>query len=200
VLAALTDCNLICAGNSFEYCGAGNYLEMYRLTSLASSTSAGVSSSASSLGTGSAASSKTSSSVSSSISISTPLGTGFPAGWTYQGCFIDGINGRILNHQQADNQQNTLQSCVATCAAAGYDIAGTEYGVECYCDNFVYNGGSLAPTQSDCNVPCPGNTAEDCGAGNRLSMYSKGTPHIYAPPAAQASGLPAGWTYEGCLQ
>lgn len=39
-----------------------------------------------------------------------------------------------------------------------------------------------------------------CGAGNRLSLYSIGTPKIYQPPAAQKTDLPANWVYKGCLQ
>ena len=39
VLATLSDCSFICPGNAYEYCGAGNRLEMYELTSLVSSSS-----------------------------------------------------------------------------------------------------------------------------------------------------------------
>lgn len=183
---------MTCGGNAYEYCGAGNRLSVYVLNGTVTSSSTSV--------TSGTPTSTISTSASVSVSISTPSATGFPAGWTYQGCWLDGVNGRILSYQQPDDQQNTLQSCVATCAAAGYTIAGTEYGVQCFCDNFVYNGGSLATSQSDCNVACPGNTAENCGAGNRLSMYSKGTPQVYSAPAAQTSGLPTGWSYQGCLQ
>lgn len=177
---------MVCGGDSTELCGAGNRLSVYVLNGTSVITP----------------SSLTATAIVTSTSVSDPTSsaTGFPSGWTSQGCWVDGANGRILSHQQADNQQNTLQSCVATCAAAGYTIAGTEYGVECHCDNFVYNGGSLAASQSDCNVACPGDLSEDCGAGSRISMYSKGTPQVYAPPAAQKSGLPTGWAYQGCLQ
>ncbi|CZR57380.1 related to beta-1,3 exoglucanase precursor [Phialocephala subalpina] len=44
-LAALSDCSFICPGNSYEYCGAGNRLEMYLLSTSASSSSSPVSSS-----------------------------------------------------------------------------------------------------------------------------------------------------------
>ncbi|KAL2063582.1 hypothetical protein VTL71DRAFT_5387 [Oculimacula yallundae] len=154
--------------------------------------------------TSSVASSSTSTGISSSVSLSSssavPVATGFPAGWTSQGCWVDGVNGRILTKQQPENQQNTLESCVQTCAGLGYTIAGTEYGVECYCDNFVYNGGAPAAVQTQCNIPCPGKPSEFCGAGGRISMYSKGTPVVYAAPGPQKAGLPAGWGYAGCIQ
>ncbi|KUJ22208.1 uncharacterized protein LY89DRAFT_729673 [Mollisia scopiformis] len=38
-LAALSDCSFICPGNSYEYCGAGNRLELYELSTAASSSS-----------------------------------------------------------------------------------------------------------------------------------------------------------------
>jgi hypothetical protein len=133
-------------------------------------------------------------------SVSTPAATGFPNGWTYQGCYVDGVTGRDLSYQQPDNQQLTQQLCVETCASLNYTIAGMEYTVQCFCDNFMYNGAALAANQADCNDPCPGNPAGMCGAGNRLTVYSLGTPQVYQPPTAQTTGLPANWAYKGCLQ
>jgi hypothetical protein len=178
----------VCPGNEYEYCGAGNRLELY-LKNGSVVTSASTSAS------------KTSTSVSSSkVSVSTPSATGFPAGWTFQGCYVDGVSGRILENQQPDNQALTQQSCVEACANAGYTIAGMEYSVQCFCDNDIYNGGALAADQSDCDDTCSGDSSEICGGGDRMTIYSKGTPQIYAAPAAQTSGLPANWKYEGCLQ
>lgn len=33
-----------------------------------------------------------------------------------------------------------------------------------------------------------------------MTLYSIGTPQAYKAPAAQSTGLPAGWVYNGCLQ
>lgn len=186
------DCSFVCPGDESEYCGAGNRLEMYsRGSAVASSTS----------GTGTVVpTSVVSSSSTIPISVSKPVQTGFPANWTYQGCYVDGTNGRILNHQLDDNQQLTQQSCVAACVAAGYTIAGMEYGIQCFCDNQIYNGGALAASQTDCNMACGGDSTEMCGAGNRMSLYSLGTPQAYQAPSIQKTGLPANWVYQGCLQ
>ncbi|KAH7319166.1 hypothetical protein BKA65DRAFT_609130 [Rhexocercosporidium sp. MPI-PUGE-AT-0058] len=190
-VAPTIDCSFTCGGNLYEYCGAGNRLTVYALNGTALPSTSSVSSSSTQAPTG----------VSSSVSTSTaPASTGFPTGWTSQGCWVDGLNGRILKQQQPDNAQNTLETCVRTCAGLGYTIAGAEYGTECYCDNFVYNGGALATAQTDCNIPCPGKSSEMCGAGGRISMYSKGTPVVYAAPAPQKVGLPTGWGYAGCIQ
>jgi WSC domain len=74
----------------------------------------------------------TSSTSTSSVSISTPFITGIPAGWSYDGCWVDGLNGRILNDQLPDNDALTTESCVQSCAAAGYTIAGSEYSIQCF--------------------------------------------------------------------
>ena len=170
---------------------------MYMVGSSAVSSST---SGTASTGTGTASTAATTTS-SSSISASSSAATGFPTGWAYYGCYVDGLNGRILQNQQPDNTAgNTNEACVATCAAAGYTIAGTEYSVQCFCGNAIFNGGALAAQQTDCNDACSGNSKEMCGGGSRMSLYSIGTPQAYQAPGPQTSGLPAGWFYKGCLQ
>jgi hypothetical protein len=63
---------------------------------------------------------------------------------------------------------------------------------ECYCDNVIptANGGGVDAPAGDCNLPCGGNSAEVCGAGFRISLYTK-----IAPAAA---ALPAGWAPNFC--
>jgi len=89
-----------------------------------------------------------------------------------------------------------------------------------YCGN-SFSAGSVVAAAADCSFPCAGNAAELCGAGNRLSVYTKGTgtgtttagggggtttttPPVGttqpAGPGPQKAGLPAGWVYSGCLQ
>jgi hypothetical protein len=57
----------------------------------------------------------------------------------------------------------------------------------------------LATSDSDCNMPCGGNSAEMCGAGNRMSIYNTGDLAAYGVPTPQTSGLPGSWTYSGCI-
>ncbi|KAG9240976.1 WSC domain-containing protein [Calycina marina] len=196
VLATQTDCSFTCPGNPLEYCGAGNRLEMYKLSGSATSSSPSGPSATDSV-TSTLITVTTSTLSSSSLA---PVGTGFPIGWTNQGCWVDGVNGRILSNQLNDDPVMTLQSCANKCSTAGYTIAGMEYGQQCFCDNFVYNGGVLAASQADCNQPCAGNPAQSCGSGGRLTMYSKGTPTVFQAPGPQTTGLPTGWNYVGCLQ
>ena len=131
---------------------------------------------------------------------STSTAGGLPSGWAYKGCYIDGAYGRVLPFQEQDNSSLTVESCVNACYQLGYDVSGMEYSVQCFCGNAIYNGGTLASSNSDCNMACGGNASEMCGAGNRLSVYSNGTVTTYSPAAVQTSGLPGSWTYDGCYK
>ncbi|KAK4168541.1 putative copper radical oxidase [Cladorrhinum sp. PSN259] len=180
VTAPASECSMTCAGNQYEYCGAGNRLSVYvrNGTSIPSgtTTTAGPSSTATS-----------------------PAVTGIPAGWSYQGCWIDGKSGRILPYQVPDSPTNSQTQCANTCASLGYSISGTEYSQQCFCGNAVYNGAAKT-LESDCSLNCPGNPAQKCGAGDRMSIVSNGTPEIFAPPAPQVRGLNGSWTYQGCAE
>lgn len=64
----------------------------------------------------------------------------------------------------------TLEMCASNCN--GWKYWGTEYGGECYCGNAFNTGSVVAPGgNADCNMECPGDKWEWCGAGNRLSVY-----------------------------
>lgn len=168
-----TDCNFPCVGNSSEFCGASGRLTVYQFNTTLSSTSPP----------------------------STPSSaTDLPSGWDYSGCWIDGAQGRVLTHQEPDNQNLTVESCVAACIGLNYNVAGMEYSSECFCDNFIENGGALATSPADCNMPCTGNSSEICGAGNRLSVYASGTVQTSQPASVQQRDLPGDWVYQGCLE
>ncbi|KAH7025074.1 uncharacterized protein B0I36DRAFT_353239 [Microdochium trichocladiopsis] len=141
--------------------------------------------------------STTSTSSSSSPTSSTP--PGFPAGWSYFGCWQDGPGPRILPQYQApDNANLTRESCANLCDSMGYNISGTEYFRQCFCSNDIYNGGKESPDDSGCQTPCSGNTTEMCGGSGYLTIYSDGTPEVFQPPAVQLGGLNGTWQYQGC--
>ena len=176
--APATDCQMPCVANVSEYCGAGNRLLVYQLN--ATGTGTGTTPTA------------TATAPSSTVSL--------PTEWIYDGCWVDGLNGRVLDYQQPDNQNNTVELCIAICSRLGFSIAGLEYGMQCFCDNFIQEGGALAVAQADCNIPCSGNSAQICGAGNRLSIYSVGKPVVLQPPVVQTTDLPGSWKYQACIQ
>lgn len=116
---------------------------MYKIGPIVSSSSSSVvvvSTSTSKASTSLVSVTSTSSSVTTS---QTSSATGLPAGWTYAGCYSEGTTGRSLQHQQPDSQTNSVEACIATCIGLGYKVAGMEYGTQCFCDNFLYNGAAL---------------------------------------------------------
>ncbi|KAK0618381.1 glyoxal oxidase N-terminus-domain-containing protein [Bombardia bombarda] len=176
VPAPASDCNFPCPGNTSELCGAGARLSVYVLDGAAAPPPA--------------ASSTT------TTAASVPTLTGIPEGWSYQGCYIDGANGRILPYQAPDSQTLTQASCANLCFANGYSISGTEFAVQCFCGNAIQNGG-VVTADSQCSTACAGNSAQKCGAGGRMSIVSDGPPPVFQPPKPQTGGL-GSWTYQGC--
>ncbi|TVY89537.1 WSC domain-containing protein, partial [Lachnellula willkommii] len=86
------------------------------------------------------------------------------------GCYSEGTSGRSLAWPQSQISASamTVELCLAACKQGGYDMAGVEYGQECYCGVVLGNG--TVPT-SGCNMPCSGNTAETCGGSSVLNLF-----------------------------
>ncbi|KAF4631590.1 hypothetical protein G7Y89_g6540 [Cudoniella acicularis] len=191
--APATDgCTMTCNGNTAEICGGPNRINIYSYNSGATSSSAS--------GTASATGSVTGTSTSVTASSTSPVATGLPSGWSYKGCWVDNQYGRILGYAQPNVASLTIESCIATCSGLGYSVAGMEYYTQCYCDNNIIQAGTLATSDSDCNTPCGGNSAEICGGGNLMSIYSNETTVDVIPlPTVQKTDLPGNWTYQGCL-
>ncbi len=56
------------------------------------------------------------------------------------------------------------------------------------CDNTLRNGGGPAPDgNAGCNMACAGNSAETCGGGNRLDLYSYGSGVVTSTTVAPTS-------------
>ncbi|OHU85142.1 MULTISPECIES: WSC domain-containing protein [Pseudoalteromonas] len=88
----------------------------------------------------------------------------------YIGCFTDNIElGRDLP-VRAGLTTVTIDSCKAACNKASYKYAGLQYGSLCFCGH-NYGNYSQVP-DSDCNMPCTGNSTQFCGGLWRNSIYS----------------------------
>ncbi|KAI1166949.1 WSC domain-containing protein [Nemania serpens] len=173
VSAPASDCSRPCGGDPLQYCGNGNRLSVYLLNGTDVSP----------------APSET----------PTPLPTSFPDGWTAQGCWQDGPNGRIMpTYNAPDNDALTPQSCAELCDSLDYTISGTEYYRQCFCSDAIYNGGVKGTDDIACNTPCSGDSEVNCGGAGYLTVYSKGTPETFQPPTVQKGGLNGTWTYQGC--
>ncbi|OCF56894.1 hypothetical protein L486_05749 [Kwoniella mangroviensis CBS 10435] len=163
VAAPLTDCNMVCAGNSSEYCGAGNRLNVYALNSATTSTSSGASASAS-------ISVSTSTSATSSAS-ATPTGPVQPltvGSYKFVDCHTEATNARALTGKTVASDDMTLDNCAAACS--GFLYFGVEYARECYCGNAL-SAGSVTTLDGRCSMPCKGNALQYCGGSNGLSLY-----------------------------
>lgn len=173
-------CDMACNGNPAETCGGPDRLDAYQFNSSGDPT-----------GT-------TTQSSDAATSTAPSTATGIPAGWAYYGCWVDNANGRIMPMVN-DLPTQTIEGCIATCIDNGNYVAGLEYSTQCFCGDAIYSGGTLASSDSQCNMACGGNAAEICGAGNRMSVYSNQTLQVFAPAVPQTSGLPGSWTYQGCI-
>ncbi|KAJ7662114.1 WSC domain-containing protein [Mycena polygramma] len=108
-------------------------------------------------------------------------------------CVIEASSGRTLSGTSWIDPGMTVEKCANFCDTNGFSYAGLEYANECYCDNRISlaNGGGVnANSDSECNMPCAGNSAEVCGAGFRITLYTKGN--------ATVTPLPAGWSPSMC--
>lgn len=149
-VAANTDCNMPCKGNSSEYCGAGNRVQVYQNTMVPTIPSGG-------------------------------------SGYSFANCYTDSSSARALTSATYYSSSMTVEMCQSNCALYGY--FGVEYGQECYCGDKISNS-NVAAAKTDCNMPCPGNSSELCGAASRIQVYSNNL-------TSQATAI-SGYTYNGC--
>ncbi|KAL8719798.1 MAG: hypothetical protein Q9225_003233 [Loekoesia sp. 1 TL-2023] len=197
---------MACKGNTTEYCGGSNRLNVYQFGTVSTTSSASQSStstssnsqSASQTSSSSTAATSSTSTASSSSSSASSSATGLPSGWKYKGCYVDNVNGRILLNGQPASSTQTVEKCVAACQAAGYSVAGLEYSTECFCGNALVNGPAPA-AESQCSMNCGGDPTEKCGGGSRMSVYYTGDLIIYPVATIQKTDLPGKWEYKGCI-
>lgn len=161
--APLEECGMTCAGNPFQYCGAGNRLELYR-----ANTSAVVLPTASD-GSSWASASSTRESSSPTTTTTNPSHRPTVSPYVLVGCQTEGINARALSGASyASGTEMTLDACAEFCE--GYRYFGTEYSAECFCGNRLHNTSLPAPL-SECAMLCSGNPSEYCGGPERLTLY-----------------------------
>ncbi|EMD36066.1 hypothetical protein CERSUDRAFT_115979 [Gelatoporia subvermispora B] len=181
----LSSCNMQCSGNSSEFCGGPNALNVYNFTG---TLPHGPEPPDNGGGGGGQDSSPV-----------FPVTSGLPEPWRYAGCFVDGANGRILPNE-FDSDNTTVESCISTCSSGGFGLAGLEFSTQCFCGDALVNGATNA-TDSDCDMGCGGDATEACGGPNRISLYANSTTITSFPvPVVLNTSLPGQWKYQGCFQ
>ncbi|KAI0052846.1 copper radical oxidase [Auriscalpium vulgare] len=177
------DCSMPCSGNSSEFCGGPNRLNVYNYTGtdLPPVTNPG--------GGGGG----------NPGTPVFPVTSGLPTPWNYSACYVDNAFGRIFSTELPDNQNVTVESCVQSCASQNFTLAGLEFSVQCFCGDTLVDG-AVSTKDADCNMGCGGNTTEACGGPNRLSVYTAtGNVTALPVPVVQLTTLPGQWQYSGCL-
>ncbi len=112
----------------------------------------------------------------------------------YQGCYTD--VGRTLGAAAyADDKGMTIESCIAFCSSSGLQYAETEYSQECYCEEQSCCWRLAKVVETDCNMPCKGNSSEPCGEGSRLSLF-----YSPAPVGPQPNPGVNDFDYIGCYR
>ncbi|KAA1470743.1 copper radical oxidase [Dentipellis sp. KUC8613] len=177
------DCDMTCSGNSSEFCGGPNRLNIYNYTGTDLPPVSG--------GGGGGGG--------NNGAPVFPVLSGLPVPWKYNACWVDNVNGRVFPTQLPDNANTTVESCVNDCSAQNFTLAGIEFSTQCFCGDNLIEGAVEAP-DSDCSMGCGGNATEACGGPNRLSVYtSTGNVTAFPVPTAQNTSLPGKWEYKGCL-
>nr|CEG04248.1 unnamed protein product [Fusarium clavum] len=180
------DCNMPCTGDDKQPCGAGDRLTVFGKASAGGSA----------VPSGSAT--ETVSATASASGTAAPVATDLPGSWSYAGCYIDPPGRAMEAAPGGPSKDMTPQKCIATCIKAGFKIAGLEYAEECFCGNVLNNAASKTK-ESECNMPCAGDSSQMCGAGSRLSLYSDGKFEVNPIPVTKKTGLPGDWEYKGCV-
>ncbi|KAF8881503.1 glycosyl hydrolase family 71-domain-containing protein [Infundibulicybe gibba] len=133
----------------------------------------------------------TSSTTTSSTASSTPTGTSF----SYLGCVAEGTTGSRRALTGASFSQSNMTPLVCQSLCSGFQFAGVEYGVECYCGNSLTNNGATGSVipESNCQSSCGGDSSKKCGGSWTISVYTKGsTPPPPPPPTGNQ------WNSAGC--
>jgi RHS repeat-associated protein len=90
----------------------------------------------------------------------------YTQGFTSLGCFADSGTRDLPYYAVAGGSVST-ESCVATCRAAGYQYAGTQYSTSCFCGSSYGRYGA----STGCTMPCSGNPSETCGGSWANNVY-----------------------------
>lgn len=236
VAAKASECDHLCTGDQLQYCGGSSRLNVFkRITGPISSTSstsrrAPASAITSVVATASPrstyhfgnSSTFTSSTAASASATASAFSTKYPEPleigdwtnglWKYQGCYTEATSSRALSsmylYGTSSSNNMDLAVCSNFCFDNGFAMFGVEYAQQCFCGNSLNAGSALATDQDDCNMPCPANTTQYCGAGDRLNVYSlvsgsgvNSVTHFsmkYAEPLQVGNSSIGIWNYVGC--
>ncbi|KAJ4305962.1 hypothetical protein N0V88_000752 [Collariella sp. IMI 366227] len=107
-------------------------------------------------------------------------------GWEPLGCYVD--NQTLHNDTtKAGGDRLTVTECKAVCIADNFQYAGVKAGTDCWCGTFV--GNSWTENQDDCNIPCPGDSAQICGGASVFNVFEAQTKDTLPSPSTPTGGI-----------
>jgi hypothetical protein len=128
--APITECSMPCAGNPYEYCGAGNRIELFTTVRTTTTSAAPTASTtAPSITTTSSAPASTTTSSTSAAPTQSLHHLPTVGRYSFVGCVTEATGVRALGAAVLANDDMTNEICADFCSA--YTYFGTEYGREC---------------------------------------------------------------------
>ncbi|KAI0202726.1 WSC domain-containing protein [Astrocystis sublimbata] len=91
--------------------------------------------------------------------------------FVYSGCYDNGQPGQkeaLSLRSDLDQNNMTVETCVAHCKGNNYRLAGLSYYGVCYCGQTVST--ALLP-EEQCSFPCSGDSSETCGGDTEINIY-----------------------------
>ncbi|KAF8900122.1 glycosyl hydrolase family 71-domain-containing protein [Gymnopilus junonius] len=205
-----SDCNMPCAGQYNQICGAPWHINVYQYqaspttTSTVTSTTPTTTTTTASSATTTSTTSLSTTTSSTATTTTSKSATASPTAWYGYGCVAEGTTGsrRSLTAASYSQPNMTPQLCQNLCS--GYRYAG-------YCgDSLKNNGatGAIIPS-SNCQTTCGGDVTQKCGGGWTLNVYTTqvisawSSPGCYVDASTRmlrgSSTSQAGMTTEICI-
>ena len=80
----------------------------------------------------------------------------------------------MLPHEVKEGKLiRTPINCIALCKMHGFLLAGVQYSDNCWCGN-TPPPSTARTSESECNMPCSGDSSKTCGGSWRMNVYSAG--------------------------
>ena len=88
-------------------------------------------------------------------------------------CFKD--SGRLFPFKAANDDEGlTIEKCKKLCFEDNqYEYAGVQHANKCWCGMGNYKPTKAPAPQSECSMPCAGDSTQKCGGSWRMNIYRK---------------------------
>lgn len=167
------ECNVPCAGNTSEICGGEDSLNIFQVQIKRTRVPATLNWESSMTTT--SPPSTTTSTATINTEATTPANS-----WQELGCYMDTHSSEtrplgVLMDLESGGL--TVETCQVACKNKGFLLAGVVRGSECWCDSeFRFPKVNRPVTWRDCDMACPGNGGQLCGAEGRMYLYRFAVP------------------------